>query len=64
MKCVKCQSEMELGFTADLSGRVAPVWNAGPLRWSVFGTLLRKRARFYVQTLRCVQCGYLESYAK
>ena len=67
MNCPKCSSAMELGFIADVThgGVVAPRWYSGRLEWSFWGGLrLRKRACLYVQTMRCTQCGYLESYAR
>ena len=56
---------MQLGVIANPIRRVAPVWSAGPFQWTIFGSLRRRRGvSFYVQTMRCTQCGYLESYAK
>jgi len=70
MECLRCQSEMELGFVGDATHNHyvrwirAPVWYAGPLEWSFWGGLkLSKRRQIFVQTMRCVGCGYLESYA-
>jgi len=67
MECLRCESEMELGFVGDYTHRnwlQAPVWFAGPLEWAWWGGLKRgKRRKIFVQTMRCVGCGYLESYA-
>lgn len=67
MDCPKCQAHMELGFVADATygGLRMPVWYSGPFKrsfWSGLG--LRKRKAFYVQTMRCTACGFLEQYAK
>jgi hypothetical protein len=67
LECPKCQSKMELGFVADQAygGAVLPAWYSGELKRTFWGGLnLRKRTAFYVQTLRCTACGYLESYAR
>jgi len=58
---------MESGFVGDgpLQRGVQPaVWYSGRPEWSFLGFLkLKGRKRHYVQTLRCSDCGYLESYA-
>jgi hypothetical protein len=59
---------MEQGFVADAThphrySQLA-VWYSGAPTRSFWGGLnLRDRTRFYVQTWRCSECGYLESYA-
>lgn len=66
-KCPKCEREMELGFVANATfgGHVVSTWYSGPFKPSFWrGLGLRKRKAFYVRTLRCTNCGYLESYAR
>jgi len=58
---------MAEGFTTDhvLRRVELPVWHAGPFKrsfWSGLG--LGKRQAFFVQTWRCTDCGYLESYGR
>jgi len=58
---------MEEGFVRDRSdsatGHVA-LWVAGPPEGSIWvGTKVRGKETHPVTTLRCVRCGYLESYA-
>ena len=70
MECLRCEGEMEAGFVGDdvhrHVGRLVRlgIWFSGRPEWSFWGGLkLRGRKRIYVQTMRCVSCGYLESYA-
>lgn len=66
-RCPKCEQEMELGFVVDRTygGHLLPAWYSGVFKRTFWGGLgLGKRKSFYVQTLRCTACGYLESYAR
>lgn len=71
MECLRCEGKMESGFVGDNAyGRnerrlvKLPVWFSGRPEWSFWGGLkLRGRKQIYVQTMRCMSCGYLESYA-
>jgi hypothetical protein len=67
MECLRCKGEMESGFVGDAGdqNRVRPsVWYSGRPEWSFWGGLkLKGRKLIYVQAMRCVSCGYLESYA-
>lgn len=67
MDCPKCQAHMELGFIADATyiAVLMQVWYSGKYNPSWWGGLrLRKRKTYYVQTMRCTACGFLEQYAK
>ena len=67
MKCPKCEGEMEEGFTTDhVMRRVElPIWYSGIFQRTFWGGLgLRKRDSYYVRTMRCTECGFLEWYAK
>jgi len=66
VKCMRCQSEMEAGFVADITqaGYLQQKWYRGrpePSFWT--GLKVDKEHAAAVTTLRCPQCGYLESYA-
>ena len=61
MTCPKCNAEMEEGFVA---GPRVVEWIEGPFEKSIlFGVKVRDRTRLTIRTLRCVKCGFLESYA-
>jgi predicted nucleic-acid-binding Zn-ribbon protein len=67
-KCPKCDSEMMQGFMLDFhdSPESYPsLWIAGsPDRsWWVGTKLVGKEVRETI-TMRCTQCGFLESYAR
>lgn len=68
MECLRCQGEMEAGFTGDQgyhrTSMRGQVWYSGRPQWSFWsGLKLKGRRQIYVQTMRCTSCGYLESYA-
>ena len=71
MQCLRCEGEMESGFVGDAANRHSGrrivnlgVWFSGRPEWSFWGGLkLKGRRQIHVQTVRCVSCGYLESYA-
>ena len=65
-KCLRCNGEMEQGFIVDNHEFTADVaqWVAGePEPALLGGAKTAGRAQYYVITLRCKNCGYLESYA-
>lgn len=68
LKCAKCDGEMELGHIPDYVTLMAvqpPVWVRGPLRKGFFGQNVNMRGmKFRVESYRCKNCGYLESYAR
>lgn len=63
IECIRCRSQMELGYIADLT--VAQQnWAPGEPKSGHFKSLKVKKSEFVpVTTLRCPNCGYLESYA-
>jgi Domain of unknown function (DUF6487) len=65
--CPKCHGAMEQGFTLDHSygESLAAEWVEGPPEKSFWhGVRTRGRERRAIETWRCEQCGYLESYAR
>jgi len=61
-KCPKCGSKMQEGFLVE--HRQPLRWIAGkPKKSLVFGTKADGEHR-QIETYRCVECGYLESYAR
>ncbi len=56
---------MEQGFIADktLGSDDVAQWVAGEIEPSWGGAKTKGRAQYYIITLRCKKCGYLESYA-
>lgn len=66
-KCPKCSGEMEEGFVLDKSQNMnlQSTWVEGPPSSSFWtGLKMRGRERLPVTTMRCVKCGFLESYAE
>lgn len=66
-KCPKCQHELEEGFIADVAsgGVFTSKWVEGAPEKSVWtGTKTKGKRKVEILTLRCTNCGYLESYAK
>jgi hypothetical protein len=64
--CPKCAGQMEEGFVVDRGhGNRFNVscWVAGAPESGFWGLKIRDKARRPVRTLRCVNCGFLESYA-
>lgn len=62
MTCPKCNGEMEVGLIA---GPRAVAWIEDPLHKStLLGVKVREGKRLAIQTFRCIDCGFLESYAK
>jgi predicted nucleic-acid-binding Zn-ribbon protein len=65
--CAKCGGAMEAGFVLDQThgGLAQSSWVDGAPERSVwFGIKLKGHRRLLVTTARCLQCGYLESYAR
>lgn len=66
VECLRCHTQMETGFVADAAGDGAflqQYWTAGEPETSFWrGLKVHKRSRFPLITLRCPNCGYLESY--
>ena len=71
LKCAKCGSSMEEGFTLDLGHANTPkaaAWVSGPPERAFeqsfwMGTKLKGKGKRQICTFRCTRCGYLESYA-
>lgn len=64
--CGKCGGQMEEGFIADRSyGTTTPSdWVEGePVKSFWSGTKINDKTRYRVRSMRCSQCGFLESYA-
>jgi hypothetical protein len=67
MRCPKCQSAMEEGFVMDQTqGMALPsTWIEGPPEPSFWrGTKTSGKLAVKIRSYRCVQCGYLENYAR
>jgi hypothetical protein len=66
--CPKCFSHMEEGFMIDQWGRFmrhVSTWVEGAPEHSVMsGVRLRGKKSIKAKTFRCIECGYLESYAR
>jgi hypothetical protein len=75
--CPKCTSAMELGYTPETTMAIIPYqeyWISGEAIWKkslfgLFGARLvfpnkQLKTAVPITKLRCVECGYLESYAK
>jgi predicted nucleic-acid-binding Zn-ribbon protein len=66
-RCPKCQHELEEGFIADAAsgGVFTSKWVEGAPEKSLWSGIKTKgKRKVVIVTLRCVNCGYLESYAK
>jgi hypothetical protein len=62
MTCPKCNGEMEVGFIA---GPRVVEWIEDPLHKStLLGVKVREGKPLPIRTFRCIDCGFLESYAK
>ena len=65
-RCSKCSGDMECGFLLDNAGGInlSKRWVEGlpePSFWG--GVKAFRKLKRVVKTCRCVQCGFLESYA-
>jgi hypothetical protein len=66
-KCSKCSGEMETGFVLDRTHvHIFPAtWADGLVELNWLGGFKPGNRKFYrVETWRCKDCGYLESYAR
>ena len=66
-KCPKCEGEMQEGFILDEShgGHLVSRWVAGKPEASFWmGTKVDGKELRHIQSFRCTNCGYLESYAR
>ncbi|MDH5507997.1 MAG: PF20097 family protein [Anaerolineae bacterium] len=67
LMCLKCGGEMEAGYITSYTpgGMEIPTWNPGIPKRGWLGTLkLDSRKYIPIRTFRCIQCGFLESFAK
>lgn len=67
VECLRCRTPMGPGFIADRTygGNVQEQWEPGAPETSYWtGLKVDKRARVPVTTMRCPNCGALESYAR
>jgi Zn ribbon nucleic-acid-binding protein len=69
LKCPKCQNQMELGFLLENQGYTAnqtdTKWVQGPVIKMHFPfTDIETKVQRRVEAYRCVNCGYLELYAR
>lgn len=66
--CAKCGGKMTEGYILDLghyNARSATAWVSGTPRKAFLGGLsLTDTQQYTIQSFRCVDCGYLESYAR
>ena len=61
-KCPKCGADMQEGFT--LEHRLPVGWFSGKPERSLQGDIKPAgREHRYIESFRCVGCGYLELYA-
>ncbi len=65
-KCPKCDGRMEEGFVLDRTygANLQSMWIDGEPKKSFWtGVVMKDRQQIPVTTLRCAECGYLESFA-
>jgi predicted nucleic-acid-binding Zn-ribbon protein len=65
-QCPKCAGSLELGFILDAThgGGTVARWIAGAPEKSFWtGIKLGGQTQHDIQSFRCTNCGYLESYA-
>ena len=67
LKCPRCESTMEEGFMQDLADAnwtYAQKWIRGPVEKGFLGTVkMRGKEAIPIVTMRCTNCGRLESFA-
>jgi predicted nucleic-acid-binding Zn-ribbon protein len=67
INCPKCKGLMEAGFILDrghYNTGTVNIWVEGePVKSFWTGLKVNDKQQFQVRTFRCVNCGYLESYA-
>ena len=64
--CPKCSAETEEGFILDhtYGANMTSNWVEGePVKSFWYGTKVSNKKQYQLKTLRCVRCGFLESYA-
>jgi hypothetical protein len=66
IRCAKCGGLMQTGFIVDRSygSTFQEEWVQGRPRSFLYRVILRGARRQKVLTYRCVDCGYLESFAR
>jgi hypothetical protein len=66
-RCSKCNSDMEEGFLlekGDAGVLSLQTWASGkPVKSWISGINLKDKTIYDVKTFRCIECGYLDSYA-
>jgi DNA-directed RNA polymerase subunit RPC12/RpoP len=66
IECLRCHAQMEVGYVADgtHAGFAQQNWSPGtPTKSFWMGLKMKADQLVPVTTLRCPNCGYLESYA-
>ena len=68
VECMRCHAHMEVGYVPDVTygGYLLQNWCPGEPKsgfWMRPGLKVKKDQFIPVTTLRCPNCGYLESYA-
>lgn len=65
INCLRCESVMEDGFIIDRADyNTINTWVEGePVKSFWSGIKTKGKEQYAVRTLRCTNCGYLESYA-
>lgn len=67
--CPKCAGNMTKGFVADYtygsseSTIIQNVWVEGEFEKNWMGAKVKNKKKFLMTTFRCINCGFLESYA-
>lgn len=67
LNCRKCEQLMEEGYVIDSLAyqSKSETWIEGKKPKSIWAGLTKNnKKQFEVETYRCINCGYLESYAK
>ncbi len=67
IQCLRCRTEMEQGVIGDSTygGHLQEAWAPGPPKVSFWtGLKIKREETIPVTTMRCPNCGALESYAR
>lgn len=67
LTCPRCNGDLEPGHMIDhtYGGSLQPQWQPGePARSFWMGVKVKRKELLPVVTYRCVECGYLEMYAR
>ena len=66
IKCPKCSETMVIGYIPEISHRTSvSFWIEGVPEFSFWSSGVKiPEDRIDIITYRCIQCGYLELYAK